>query len=699
MATSTSNALSYVKFDMANKVANNSLTVTIQFDLIMRNFEGDPALPALALYQLTNGCEAIECENPECARCETFWHVDNLRERHERLMDNIEWLCLDTLPPIVAKPEIVPIVVNFASFGQQLMVRQGTNIPPPFEDMNAFCYFWISQNTDLDETNLQMENSYYEDLCSIVDENFDKLVQYETSYFELVNSFSCTKKPFTFSLLRGMLNLFVFSKFFISGSHLNVRLDLFQRFASMGSAEISVLVNALVGCPELLKRMLNSIQETLSAFNKGKVCGVHDQHNHQMAGLIEILADANWRTKDPLPAEAFVNSELNMHVFAEREYRLLVQGFSSYLDTSAVLSRATKSAILSVASTVIGNAQITVHRETMIDEFFTLVNSNSSVLSGRVTVNFEGEPGQDMGGVTREFFYLLADNLFNKSGLFSRTENGTLWLVPNTLFQEDNRQKLVAAGALMIMAMSSGVFLPVDFPLALYKKLKNEPLVLRDYADLYPQEAASLASLKQLYEQGEDPYLYFSVTEKTPSGTVEVPLIPSGETREVTLENVDEYVKLLVEYYLTERVSISFCALQEGFFTIGTTDVTSKLTFLDYSILIGGSPQIDWDAFKNCVVYSNYQRSSQSVCLFWTVFDELSEADKCRMLQFMTGSARPPADGFRSMRIVFEKSESNSLPVAHTCMRTFLLPCTHDIERMRFNVRMCVANNTGFGIA
>ena len=614
-------------------------------------------------------------------------------------MDNIEWLCLDTLPPIVAKPEIVPIIVNFASFSQQLLVRQSTDIPSPFEDMNAFCYFWISQNVDLHETNLQMENSYYEDLCSIVDEHFDKLTQYESSYFELVNSFSWSTKPFTFSLLRGMLNLFVFSKFFISDSHLKERLDLFQRFASMGPAEISVLVNALAGCPELLKRMLNSVQETLSAFNKSKVFGVHDQHNHQMAALIEILADANWRTKDPLPAEAFVNPELNKHVFAEREYRLLVHGFSSYLDTPAVLSGATKYAILGVASTIIGNTTINVDRETMIDEFISTVNNNPSGLSGHVSVRFEGELGQDHGGVTREFFYLLADNLFNKSGLFSRTENGTQWLVPDTLFEEANYQKLVAAGALMIMAMSSGVHLPVDFPLALYKKLKNEPLVLRDYADLYPQEAASLASLRQLYEQGEDPCLYFSVTEQTPIGPFEVPLVPGGDAREVTLENVDEYVQLMVDHYLTERVSISFGALQEGFFRIRTTDVTSKLTFLDYRILIGGSPQIDWDDFKKCVVYSNYKRSSQAVRLFWAVFDELTETDKRRMLQFMTGSARPPADGFRSMRIVFEKGKSRNLPVAHTCVRTFLLPNTHDIERMRFNVRMCVANNTGFGIA
>lgn len=47
------------------------------------------------------------------------------------------------------------------------------------------------------------------------------------------------------------------------------------------------------------------------------------------------------------------------------------------------------------------------------DSYFQLRNKTSTEMRGRLSITFTGEDGQDIGGLTREWFILLGKEMFN----------------------------------------------------------------------------------------------------------------------------------------------------------------------------------------------------------------------------------------------------------------------------------------------
>jgi hypothetical protein len=59
------------------------------------------------------------------------------------------------------------------------------------------------------------------------------------------------------------------------------------------------------------------------------------------------------------------------------------------------------------------------------DSFHAFVHRNADELRGRLHVTFQNEVGVDAGGLSREFFEILAKEMFNPNyALFMSTEDG-----------------------------------------------------------------------------------------------------------------------------------------------------------------------------------------------------------------------------------------------------------------------------------
>lgn len=59
------------------------------------------------------------------------------------------------------------------------------------------------------------------------------------------------------------------------------------------------------------------------------------------------------------------------------------------------------------------------------DSFHAFVHRNADELRGRLHVTFQNEDGVDAGGLSREFFEILAKEMFNPNyALFMSTEDG-----------------------------------------------------------------------------------------------------------------------------------------------------------------------------------------------------------------------------------------------------------------------------------
>ena len=98
-------------------------------------------------------------------------------------------------------------------------------------------------------------------------------------------------------------------------------------------------------------------------------------------------------------------------------------------------------------------------------------------------VIFRGEEGIDEGGVTKEYFQLLATQLFDpRFGMFQYCgdDGREIWINKDCCWSFDEFRFI---GVLVGLAVYNGVILNVNFPKTLYKKLlprKNQRLTLQD---------------------------------------------------------------------------------------------------------------------------------------------------------------------------------------------------------------------------
>lgn len=122
----------------------------------------------------------------------------------------------------------------------------------------------------------------------------------------------------------------------------------------------------------------------------------------------------------------------------------------------------------------------------------------------RVRMGFEeGEIGHDLGGVQIEFFKLLCSEVFDTDHSLFITDPQTkmTWFRPASL---EPLYKYELVGLLFGLAIYNGVTLPVNFPLAFYRKLLGLPCSPDDLADGWPTLARTLHDLKEYDGSVED---------------------------------------------------------------------------------------------------------------------------------------------------------------------------------------------------
>eukprot|EP00834_Sanchytrium_tribonematis_P005081 NODE_286_length_10728_cov_0.553298.p3 type:complete len:456 gc:universal NODE_286_length_10728_cov_0.553298:5950-4583(-) len=139
-----------------------------------------------------------------------------------------------------------------------------------------------------------------------------------------------------------------------------------------------------------------------------------------------------------------------------------------------------------------------VRRDFLVrDALYQIETKHPSDLKKQLKVSFVNEDAIDEGGPQKEFFRLIVQKLFMEdNGLFRYYQDTRLWWFALDCSVDDEYLKdYRLVGELIGIAIYNGIFLDISFPLALYKKLLNEPLNLEDLKDLDPQLSTSLKSL------------------------------------------------------------------------------------------------------------------------------------------------------------------------------------------------------------
>jgi len=365
------------------------------------------------------------------------------------------------------------------------------------------------------------------------------------------------------------------------------------------------------------------------------------------------------------------------------------------------------------ASRRYGSVRLNLRRKHVFDDsFHAFVHRNAEELRGRLQITFAEEEGVDAGGLSREFFAILAKEMFNPNyALFMSTEDGcTFQPNPNSTINPDDKRYFKFVGRIVGKAVSDGFLLDAHFTRSLYKHMLGVKPTHHDMQAIDPDYYKNLQMILEhkLEDIGLD--LTFSTEDHAFGRSKTIDLIPDGHKVPVTEESKAKYVDLVCQYRMTTAIEKQIKAFLEGFHEMVDIDLISIFTAKELELLISGMPDIDIHDLKKNTDYNGYRPADKLIGWFWNIMFNLSKTEKAAFLQFVTGSSKVPLAGFselQGMRGVQKFSinkagggDTGALMSAHTCFNALDLPEYKSEEEMKEKLLLAISEGAGgFGFA
>ncbi|XP_077461342.1 ubiquitin-protein ligase E3A-like [Stigmatopora argus] len=431
-----------------------------------------------------------------------------------------------------------------------------------------------------------------------------------------------------------------------------------------------------------------------------------------------------------IPFEEFVNEPLNEVLEMDKDYtffKVETENKFSFMTCPFILNAVTKNLGLyydnrirmyserriTVLYSLVQGQQLNpylrlkVRRDHIIDDALVrlemIAMENPADLKKQLYVEFEGEQGVDEGGVSKEFFQLVVEEIFNPDiGMFTYDELTKLfWFNPSS-FENEGQYTLI--GIVLGLAIYNNCILDVHFPMVVYRKLMGKKGTFRDLADANP---ILYQSLKELLEYTgsveEDMMITFQISQTDLFGNpLMYDLRENGDKIPVTNENRKEFVAQYAEYMLNKSVEKQFKAFRRGFHMV-TNESPLKYLFRpeEIELLICGSRNLDFLALEDTTEYDGgYNRDCRIIKEFWETLHSFGEEQKRLFLQFTTGTDRAPVGGLGKLKMIIAKNgpDTDRLPTSHTCFNVLLLPEYSSKEKLRERLLKAITYAKGFGM-
>uniref|UniRef100_A0A674NRI9 Ubiquitin-protein ligase E3A n=1 Tax=Takifugu rubripes TaxID=31033 RepID=A0A674NRI9_TAKRU len=431
-----------------------------------------------------------------------------------------------------------------------------------------------------------------------------------------------------------------------------------------------------------------------------------------------------------IPFEEFVNEPLNEVLEMDKDYtffKVETENKFSFMTCPFILNAVTKNLGLyydnrirmyserriTVLYSLVQGQQLNpylrlkVRRDHIIDDALVrlemIAMENPADLKKQLYVEFEGEQGVDEGGVSKEFFQLVVEEIFNPDiGMFTYDERTKLfWFNPSS-FENEGQYTLI--GIVLGLAIYNNCILDVHFPMVVYRKLMGKKGTFRDLADANPVLYQSLKELLE-YEGSveEDMMITFQISQTDLFGNpLMYDLRENGDKIPVTNENRKEFVAQYADYMVNKSVEKQFKAFRRGFHMV-TNESPLKYLFRpeEIELLICGSRKLDFLALEETTEYDGgYNRDSRIIKEFWETLHSFGEEQKRLFLQFTTGTDRAPVGGLGKLKMIIAKNgpDTDRLPTSHTCFNVLLLPEYSSKEKLRERLLKAITYAKGFGM-
>ncbi|KAK2942801.1 putative E3 ubiquitin-protein ligase UPL1 [Blattamonas nauphoetae] len=347
--------------------------------------------------------------------------------------------------------------------------------------------------------------------------------------------------------------------------------------------------------------------------------------------------------------------------------------------------------------------EISVGRPNFFNQAYSLLAHipGSELLTRPLRVRFEGEQGVDAGGLRREFFLLLSKHMFDPSyALFLPTLN------PYT-FQPDPRSSINGTihlsyfkfiGKMVAKAIFDHELLDAYFTRSFYKHILQCPLVFSDLEGVDPQMYRSLQII--MTEGCDEIGLTFEAPMELFGRIQTVELKPGGSQIAVTDENKKEYCMRMTEARMTRNIREQIDAFLSGFYEVIPLSLITIFDPNELELLISGMPTISAQFLKTHTIYQGYTEESEQIHWFWEDVEGMTEEQRARLVQFITGTSKVPFMQEREdrneerWRIEISRiGHTGQLPTAHTCFNQLELPFYETHEEL--SQKLLIAINEG----
>ncbi|KRF99191.1 uncharacterized protein Dwil_GK17749, isoform C [Drosophila willistoni] len=353
--------------------------------------------------------------------------------------------------------------------------------------------------------------------------------------------------------------------------------------------------------------------------------------------------------------------------------------------------------------------EIRIRRTSILEDSYRIISSvtKTDLLKTKLWVEFEGETGLDYGGLAREWFYLLSKEMFNPYyGLFeySAMDNYTLQINNGSgLCNEEHLSYFKFIGRIAGMAVYHGKLLDAFFIRPFYKMMLQKPIDLKDMESVDTEYYNSLMWIKE-----NDPRileLTFCLDEDVFGQKSQHELKTGGANIEVTNENKDEYIKLVIEWRFVARVKEQMSAFLDGFGSIIPLNLIKIFDEHELELLMCGIQNIDVKDWRENTLYKgDYHMNHIIIQWFWRAVLSFSNEMRSRLLQFVTGTSRVPMNGFKELygsngpqMFTIEKwGTPNNFPRAHTCFNRLDLPPYEGYLQLKDKLIKAIEGSQGF---
>ncbi|KAF8070121.1 hypothetical protein FPV67DRAFT_1579109 [Lyophyllum atratum] len=354
--------------------------------------------------------------------------------------------------------------------------------------------------------------------------------------------------------------------------------------------------------------------------------------------------------------------------------------------------------------------QLNVRRARVFEDSFQHLQrkTGDQIKYGKLSVRFYDEEGVDAGGVTREWFQILARQMFDpNNALFQPCAADKLTYQPNknSWVNPEHLTFFKFVGRVIGKAIYDGRLLDAYFARSLYRQLLGKPVDYKDVEWVDPEYYNSLCWILE-----NDPTLLdltFSVEADEFGVNRIIALKEGGEQLPVTQENKREFVQLSAQYRLYSSIRDQIESLSAGFYEIIPKDLITIFNEQELELLISGTPDIDVDEWRAATEYNGYSSSDPNIVWWWRALKSFNRDERAKVLSFATGTSRVPLGGFVDLqgvqgvqRFSIHKAygASDRLPQAHTCFNQIDLPQYTSYEMLRQQLLLAI-NEGGEGFA